>query len=686
LIETRTPVTVFYVPDRFTFNPGDTATKSEIHDRLGGSLQWAMTSCLEGSEFLLFYDPLESRANSYDLWEGDQPDGSFWYVGQGRAGDQSLTKSNLRLLESSNSGRPIHFFRRPAIGTPRAPGNPYTYIGQVSLGNPKYWERIAPGVDGQERKVLVFNLIPVDSSPTGPEQSVTITPAQGVYGLFKSFAYTPWQALGEFIDNSVSSWLRSEQRVPLEVKITWDPDWGDSDKPGLLTISDNAMGISLSDFPRAFELATPPTDLSALNQFGVGLKVAACWFGDQWTVDTSAFGESVRRQVHFNVSEIVEKDLRTLEIREQPESVTSCGTTISISQLHHAPSHPKTIAKIKKYLPKLFRSFLNSGQMSISWNGELLHYEIPGTLTSPSYKDPSGPPVCWEKEFEIEARTGIWVQCVAKVFDSFSRQDTGLNYMWRGRLIHGNVEPFYRPQVLFGNVNSFRTGRLYVEVDASGLNVTSDKTSIDFGTSGIREEDFLKALQAELSRKDFPLLQHAENYRSTKPSPDLRPRIKGTFGQVTDEAEDVGTPFLQDSTIETQVEGTLSGKIPTAEQELIAERVIRHDVGGHQLTFRVFCLYSKPSDPWISIEWESKSTSDHTVFINLAHPFIVRHLTDETLQTIISVGVSLIYGELKAGTLISRDDLCLVRKFTDRFMRLMATNELEVSYDSDNQD
>jgi len=128
-------------------------------DQVGGSLQWDMTSCLDGAAFLLFYDPVESRKNSYDKWEGDQPDGSFWYVGQGRSGDQSLTKSNLGLVNASDSVRPIHFFRRPAIGSPRAKGNPYQYVGQVSLGAPQYSERMAPGMDRREGMVIVFKLM-----------------------------------------------------------------------------------------------------------------------------------------------------------------------------------------------------------------------------------------------------------------------------------------------------------------------------------------------------------------------------------------------------------------------------------------------------------------------------------------------------------------------------------------------
>jgi hypothetical protein len=511
--------------------------------------------------------------------------------------------------------------------------------------------------------------------------SVSITPAQGVYALFSAFAYTPWQALGEFIDNSVSSWMNSDAKEPLKVEIKWEPDWGEG---GRLTITDNAMGIALKDFPRAFELATPPSDLTKLNQFGVGLKVAACWFGKQWTVETSVLNDPFKRSVTWNVDEIVRKNHRTLDVKESREKAGRHYTVVTITHLHHPPSGPKTIAKIKKHLPKLFRKFIRSGDMTISWNGEVLADSFPRTMVSPSYKNVDGPKIKWKTRFRIEARPDLTVDGTACIFETFDRKQTGLNYFWRERLIQGNVEPFHRPQALFGAGNSFRTGRLYIEIDASDFKVTSDKSAIDFGKSRVREEEFLKKIQEALSTKKLPLLQHAENFRSTKPPPDIRPRIDATFGSITEQAQEIGTSFLKGELKEPP--GTSPSSTPEAEVDYISERVIRHKIDGKNLVFKVSCVDSGPNSPWIDIEWGRKLTTQHRVFLNIAHPFISRHLNADTLQTIIGFGVSMLYGEFKALAVVTRDELKIVRQFTDGFMRLMAGSETEINDDSDNQD
>ena len=66
-------------------------------------------------------------------------------------------------------------------------------------------------------------------------------------------------------------------------------------------------------------MAAVPDDLSVLNQYGVGMKVAACWFGRRWTVVTSARNENVKRTVIFDVDQIVAEQLNEIPILEEPE-------------------------------------------------------------------------------------------------------------------------------------------------------------------------------------------------------------------------------------------------------------------------------------------------------------------------------------------------------------------------------
>ena len=113
-----------------------------------------------------------------------------------------------------------------------------------------------------------------------------------IWEMLKNLESTPWKQLGEFIDNSLSSWMTDEENDwPVQIDITFDPEYGNGEKKGRLIIRDNALGISDEMMQRAFDLGNIPENLinpKNLNQFGIGMKVAACWFGDRWTVETSA--------------------------------------------------------------------------------------------------------------------------------------------------------------------------------------------------------------------------------------------------------------------------------------------------------------------------------------------------------------------------------------------------------------
>ncbi len=140
---------------RWGIKVGEVLKKTEIHKKYGGSGQHGMTSCLNGTEFLVFHNEKKSREFGYDKWEGRQLDGTFWYTGQGVRGDQKLTRANKSLLEADLKGKPIRLFE--SVGTST------TYLGQYVLGEPKYEEELAPDEIGDERKVFVFRFVPIDA-------------------------------------------------------------------------------------------------------------------------------------------------------------------------------------------------------------------------------------------------------------------------------------------------------------------------------------------------------------------------------------------------------------------------------------------------------------------------------------------------------------------------------------------
>jgi hypothetical protein len=517
---------------------------------------------------------------------------------------------------------------------------------------------------------------------------VPIGTGGNIWGMLKNLESTPWKQLGEFIDNSLSSWMSDETGDwPIQIDIIFDPNFGKGTRRGRLIIKDNALGIPESQMLRAFDLGNVPADLDNpknLNQFGVGMKVAACWFGNQWKVETCAIGESVVKTVQWNLDEVMNGKLTELPVTTKPAVPEEHFTIITITDLNHSPDNQQTVGKIKRFIPKIFRKYIETGLVTITWNGEELVDETEEILTAPWFRDierqvDNPRQITWETDFELDLGRGIKLDGYACLFEKFDKQHTGLNYFWKNRLIQGNIEPFYRPTRLFALGNSFRTGRLYIEIDCDVLKVTNNKGAIDWNLSNVREDELIELIYERLRHQDFPLLQQGENHRNIEPEI-TKTRIDTTMDFARDRAIEFGQKFIESETKAEPGTPPLAAKDPG----LISDRIITHVLDGHETTFRVACVTAGPSTPWVTIEWGHVEKPVHAVLLNLNHPFVQKHLTNDTLPIFIGFGVSLLYGEYKTLTLVKVDELRLLRQFTDKFMRYMATQTgIEIENDTE---
>ena len=88
-------------------------------------------------------------------------------------------------------------------------------------------------------------------------RKVPINPGVSVLGVLKHLNYKEWFAIAEFVDNSVQSFRANRNALAtagskyLRVQILISED-------GIIRIEDNAAGIPLSEFPRAFRPAHAP--------------------------------------------------------------------------------------------------------------------------------------------------------------------------------------------------------------------------------------------------------------------------------------------------------------------------------------------------------------------------------------------------------------------------------------------
>ena len=194
------------------------------------------------------------------------------------------------------------------------------------------------------------------------------------FANYKRLAYKWWYALAEFVDNSTQSYsdnagvLASAYRREGErfsVTISTDRDF--------IRVSDNAMGMDLDDLERAMVVGVPPKNTSGRSRYGLGMKTAACWIGDEWKIVTTKLGSSVEYTVDIDVSEIVKGNVAPpIGNRDVPES--DHYTVIEITG-HHRPLRGRTIAKVKEYLQSIYRIDISLGTMVLRYNDDELEWK-----------------------------------------------------------------------------------------------------------------------------------------------------------------------------------------------------------------------------------------------------------------------------------------------------------------------
>ena len=401
--------------------------------------------------------------------------------------------------------------------------------------------------------------------PTGRER-VSIRPGVTVLSVLRHLNYRPWFALGEFVDNSIQSFLdyRSElqdadsDEAKLRVEIQISPEDG-----GRITVRDNAAGIHEQDFPRAFRPAELPPDQTGLCEFGMGMKSAACWFSPTWEVRTSALGEPVERTVAFDIARIVRDEIEELGVAVRRIGTRSHFTEIVLRNLHRTPAG-RTLGKIREHLADIYRVFKREGILALSLNGEELTYEAPRILVAPFYnanKEPQGDSIEWRKEIDFDFGHGLRAHGFAAVRRTASTSRAGFALFRRRRLVQGSGDEGYRPVSIFGRPNDFAYQRIFGELHLEGFDVTHTKDGFRWDEN---EEPFLQLLKEELSGRGMPILQQVRNYRvratrrqlnagatraSQRTARAIREHVPPVLEEISQQPSSVETPpHLQDAT------------------------------------------------------------------------------------------------------------------------------------------
>jgi hypothetical protein len=362
---------------------------------------------------------------------------------------------------------------------------------------------------------------------------VNIRPGVSMLSVLPHLNYKPWFALGEFVDNALQSFLsrRSEIRSVEGRKFILSVDIDIDHSAQRIVVRDNAGGIEREAYPRAFRPAEVPTDASGLSEFGMGMKSAAAWFAPRWSVRTTALGEDVERTVRFDIDKIVRDTIEELEVHSRAVPEDQHYTEIVLEDVRKMPQK-RTLGKICDHLSSIYRVFTRRGDMVLSLNGEPLTFDDPDVLNVHYWKRKSEPPRPWRKEVKIELSGGRRAEGFVAIRAKGSTSRAGLALLRRDRLIEGSADETYRPPEIFGAANSFVYQRVFGELNLIGFKVSHTKDGIRWDEA---EEEFVSKLKGALSTPDMPLLDQAQNWRSTETARENRPQAQKAVKEMQEE-------------------------------------------------------------------------------------------------------------------------------------------------------
>lgn len=482
---------------------------------------------------------------------------------------------------------------------------------------------------------------------------VNIRPGVSMLSVLPHLNYKPWFALGEFVDNALQSFLANKaalreiegRKFILSVDI--DIDYAAQ----RIVVRDNAGGIGAAAFPRAFRPAEVPADATGLSEFGMGMKSAAAWFAPRWSVRTKAFEEEVERTVRFDIDKIVKDTIEELDVHSRKVPADQHYTEIILEDVRKMPQ-TRTITKICDHLASIYRVFTRRGDMILTLNGDPLTFDDPDILNANHWKRKSEAPRLWRKDVKIELSGGRRAEGFVAIRAKGSTARAGLALLRRDRLIEGSADETYRPPEIFGAANSFAYQRVFGEINLVGFKVSHTKDGIRWDEA---EEEFVAKLRAALSTPDMPLLDQAQNWRSTESARENRPQAQKAVTQMQDEmpTAKVGSVVakVQAHQSDTPVRDDLPQQRMHAKADDVAQR-FDLDVLGARWEIDLALDYKDATCDWLRISDQPTHASGGSrrigVRLAMLHPFSRRFFAGadaDQIQGIARLAIGLVLSE-----------------------------------------
>ncbi|MBE6354934.1 ATP-binding protein [Treponema sp.] len=511
-------------------------------------------------------------------------------------------------------------------------------------------------------------------------EELDIRPEAGILGVFSRLSYKAWYAIAEFVDNSTQSFFSNEEKLrndninQVHVQIKYLQNENE------LIIIDDAYGMEIEDFKRAVKLDSKSDHPDTRNEFGMGLKTAASWFGEIWSVESTQLNSENKYYTEVNIPLLREKKINSVKIQKDLCSKSEHGTIIHIKNLTKQIS-PKTHAKICTLLESMYRRDLESGKVTI----EFITGNSSKPLSFKPYEPLSYKGEVWKKNidftfefkkknYKVKGFVGILKDRKSGGKGSFD--SAGFALFRRNRVIVGGEGLNYKPYDIFGEAQSPISHKLYGEIDLDDFPVNQAKDGFVWD-NGL-EEEFIKSLEKRIDKyiefaKKTIKERNDENVLSEETS-------NNTLEKVQPYAEKI-------SAINTGHINLSSSQTKTSEQELFDEYIVEsnkeekisdsfrtYEIMMNQVQKTTFKISWKQADStnWIDVKKDSDDLVE--LYININHQFFKPFSKNPDFQPIIEKFVIAFMAAEKKAKLASSDGKIpskSIRNFLNEFLSVV---------------
>lgn len=543
----------------------------------------------------------------------------------------------------------------------------------------------------EENRSATFDDFKFDYAATTEKEDefeLNIQPAASILNVFSRLSYKPWYALAEFVDNSTQSYISHADildKVPEFDKLVVSIRYNTVNNT--LTISDNAYGMEFDRFRDAILLDSRNDTQSGRNEFGMGLKTAASWFGNVWRVTSTQYGSINRYSATVDIPKLKEYSMNSVRIRRDYVSEATHGTEVVIEQVTKKITGPRTIVKIRDLLSSMYRRDINSRNIEIWFNDEPIVFEDYPILMN--FRDKR-----WRKELDFDISFGGNIYRVTgfvAIMNPGSFPKSGFALFRQDRVIVGGTDNNYKPSQIFGQVQSQRSLKLFGELNMNDFPVNQAKDGFiwDDGLEDVFVSTLKDNIQeyieiAEMSIKERASETQYSKQASTELQQDIAKVLSNAFSNNNEDDDSyVNNEYGIDKDFSEESNNDIREYIDTVLNEEIPEEKVgtirNYNVNISHLISVEFNVQWAIGNKTFWINYVETSTDVYDVVISIDHPFFVPFSKDEAFKRVLEkFALSFILAERQAKLASDKQGYIstnVIKNYMNQYLKALAEDK-----------